>query len=226
MTQEKEIKRMIRLLESTAKIAQDASMTGMLEEGVKASVRQYNAILERLKETEEIPDALFPPLEGDASFDVSFDEVGVACKQLVAYLQEEEEPAKARRPKGGDFHSPIINIGGDLKDLGELIRDALPEWMKKGRWDVFTPEEEPKESEPAEESETQNLNDLESQMSELGAQLQVMAERLRRESLSPDEIQRLADGMRELGEKHAELAKKQAALRLQTEVKVETDTEQ
>ena len=223
MAQEKEIKRMIRLLESTAKIAQEASLTGTLAEGQKASVRQYNAVLERLKETEEIPDVLFPPLEEDASFD----EVGVVCKQLAAYLQEEEEPAKAR-PRGTPLldQSPIVNIGGDLKDLGELIRDALPEWMKKGRWDFFTPEEEPKESEPAEESEAQNLNDLESQMSELGAQLQVMAERLRRESLSPDEIQRLADGMRELGEKHAELAKKQATLRLQTEVKVETETEQ
>ena len=222
MTQEKEIKRMIRLLESTAKIAEHASLTGALDQGQKASLRQYNAILERLKETEEIPGVLFPPLEEDASFD----EIGVACKQLAAYLQEEEEPAKDRRPQGGDFHGPIIKIGGNLKDLGEIIRDALPEWMRSGRWDVFTPEEEPKESEPAEESETQNLNDLESQMSELGAQLQVMAERLRRESLSPDEIQRLADGMRELGEKHAELAKKQAALRLQTEeVKVEADTE-
>ncbi|MFQ6041482.1 MAG: hypothetical protein ACE5PV_11550 [Candidatus Poribacteria bacterium] len=224
MADEKEIRRMIRLLESTAKIAQDASMMGTLKEGSKASVRQYNAILERLKETEEIPDALFPPLEEDSSFD----EVGVVCKQLSAYLKEEEEPEKTRRSTGGTYHSPIINIGGDLKDLGELIRDALPEWMKKGRVDIFTPEEESKESKPAEESETQNLslNELESQMSELGAQLQVMAERLRRESLSPDEIQRLADGMRELGEKHAELAKKQAALRLQTEVKVEADTKQ
>jgi hypothetical protein len=223
MAQEKEIKRMIRLLESTAEIAEHASLTGTFKQGQKASLRQYNAILERLKETEEIPGVLFPPLEEDAPFD----EVGVACKQLAAYLQEEDEPVKAR-PREAPFldGSPIINIGGDLKDLGELIRDALPDWIKKGRVDIFTPEEEPKESEPAEESETQDLNDLESQMSELGAQMQVMAERLRRESLSPDEIQRLADGMRELGEKHAELAKKQAALRLQTEVKVEADTEQ
>jgi hypothetical protein len=215
MAQEKEIKRMIRLLESTAKIAQDASLTGMLRQGQKASVRQYNAILKRLMGTEEIPAELFPPLEEDASFD----EVGVACKQLVAYLQEEEEPAKARSREQfrvGDM--PIINIGGDLKDLGELFRNALPEWMKKGRVDIFTPGKEPKESKPTEESEAQNLNDLESQMSELGAQLQVMAERLRRESLSPDEIQRLADGMRELGEKYAKLAQRQAALRMKSEI--------
>ncbi len=214
MAQEKEIKRMVRLLESTAKIAENASLTGILEQGQKASVRQYNAILERLEEEEEIPGVLFPPLEEDASFD----EVGVACKQLAAYLKEEEEPAKTL-PR--ERVSNVVKIGGDLKDLGELIRDSLPEWMKKEHEDE--PEEEPKESEPAEESEAQNpsLNDLESQMSELGAQLQVMAERLRRESLSPDEIQRLADGMRELGEKHAELAKKQAALRSQMEAKVE-----
>ncbi len=216
MAQEQEIKRMIRLLESTAEIAEGASLTGVLKQGQKVSVRQYNAILERLKETEEISGELFTPLEEEASFD----EIGVACKQLAAYLREEEEPAKAR-PYGGPMIGALQIKAGDLKGLGELIRDALPEWMKKEHEDE--PEEEPKESEPAEESEAQNpsLNELESQMSELGAQLQVMAERLRRESLSPDEIQRLADGMRELGEKHAELAKKQAALRLQMEAKVE-----
>jgi hypothetical protein len=214
MAQEKEIKRMIRLLESIAKMAEESSFTGAFKQGQKVSVRQYNAILDRLRETEEIPDVLFPPLEEDASFD----EVGVACKQLVAYLEDEEEAEKSRRSTGGTHHSPIIKIGGDLKDLGELIRDSLPEWMKQEKKEE-KPEEEPKASEPTEASETQNLslNELESQMSELGAQLQVMAERLRRESLSPDEIQQLADGMRELGEKHAELAKRQAALRLQTE---------
>jgi hypothetical protein len=222
MAQEKEIKRIIRLLESTANMAEHASLTGTLKEGQKVSVRQYNAILDRLREIEEIPGTLFPPLEEEASFD----EVGVACKQLAAYLQEEEEPAKSR-PRERPFleDSPIINIGGDLKDLGQLIRDALPEWVQKGRWDIFTPEKEPKESEPARESEPQNLNDLESQMSELGAQLQVMAERLRRESLSPDEIQRLADRMRELGEQHADLAKRQAVLRREMEANTEAETE-
>ena len=213
MAQEKEIKRMIRLLESTAKIAEDASLTGMLKQGQKASIRQYNAILERLRETEEIPAVLFPPLEEDASFD----EVGVACKQLAVYLKEEEEPAKARS-RGVPFleDGPIIKIGGDLKDLGKLIRDSLPEWMRK-EGEGEKPGEEQKESEPPEEAEVQNriLSDLESQMSDLGVQMQEMAERLRDESLSPDEIQRLADGMRELGEKHAELAQKQAALRLE-----------
>jgi hypothetical protein len=222
MAQEKEIKRIIRLLESTTKMAEHASLTGTLKEGQKVSVRQYNAILELLKNIEEIPSELFPVLEENASFD----EVGVACKQLAAYLQEEEEPAKSR-PRERPFleDSPIINIGGDLKDLGQLIREALPEWVQKGRWDIFTPEKEPKESEPARESEPQNLNDLESQMSELGAQLQVMAERLRRESLSPDEIQRLADRMRELGEQHADLAKRQAVLRREMEANTEAETE-
>jgi len=222
MAAEKEIKRMIRLLKSTAEIAQDASLTGMLEQGQKTSTRQYNAILERLKETEEIPDVLFPPLEEDASFD----EVGVACKQLVAYLKEDEEPEKTRTQKASTgAHFKIVNAGGDLKDLGQLIRDALPDWMKKES-EEETDEEETEETESPEESEASNLNGLESQMSELGAQLQVMAERLRRESLSPDEIQRLADGMRELGEKHAELAKKQADMRLHTEVRIEEENEE
>ena len=216
MAQEKEMKRMIRLLESIAKIAQDASLTGMLEEGQKASLKQYNAILAWLKEIEEIPDALFPPLEEDASFGVSFDEIGVACKQLVAYLKEEEEPAKARPREAAPFGGNIIQIGDDLKDLGKLIRDSLPEWMRK-EGEGEKPGEEQKESEPPEEAEVQNriLSDLESQMSDLGVQMQEMAERLRDESLSPDEIRQLADRMRELGEKHAELAQKQAALRLE-----------
>jgi len=58
-------------------------------------------------------------------------------------------------------------------------------------------------------------------MSELGEQLQ---ERLRRKSLSPEEIEaihKLAGSMRELHEKYAELARQHASLRTDTEAQAE-----
>jgi len=215
MMEQKEIKRIIRLLKSTAKIAENASFTGMLSRGYKVCVRQYNSIVEKLQESGEISEGLFPLLEEDAPFDEkagSFDEVGVVCTQLAEYLKEEDESAKSGRKREGGATN-VIEIGGELKGLGEVIRVMLPEWKKEE-----LEKKKPEESESAEKSEVEilSLNDLESRISELGSQLQVMAERLRRESLSPDEIQQLADSMRELGDKHAELARQHASLRAQT----------
>ena len=47
--------------------------------------------------------------------------------------------------------------------------------------------------------------------------MQVLAEKLRREELSPDEVKRLADEMRKIGLKQAELARKRAELRAKTD---------
>lgn len=214
--QEQEIKRMIRLLESTAKIAKEASLTGSLKEGNKAAVRQYNSVLKRLEETNVLPEGLFPALEEDSSFD----EIGVACAQLAAYLHEEpEEPrkeAKSEAPRIGD----IVNIGGNLEDIGRIIRDAMSSAFgsqKKEAKQEEKPESE-KESEPAEKTEDlPDLNEVESQISELGSQLQVMAERIRREALSPEEKKELADKMSNLGARYAELAKERAKARLHLE---------
>lgn len=218
MQKEKEVKGMIRLLESTAKMAKEASLTGSLKEGNKAAVRQYNSVLKRLEENHIVPEGLFSPLKEDTSFD----EIGVACTQLASYLHEEEprEEAKKSQQSFPIDIGDIVNIGGDFEDIGRMIRDAMSSVFaqkeEEEEEEIKQEKESVKEKEESaeEEEDLPDLDEVESQFSELGSQLQVMAERIRREALSPEEKKELADKMNRLGARYAELAEQRAKVRL------------
>jgi len=205
MVEEKELRTVIRMLEATTKTAEHLRMTGGEEWDRRsaAGVRQYNAVVKRLKDTDTIPEDMFVPLEEDASFV----DLGMCCEQLAAYLGGMiEEPVEEKKAAPQIMGPVSIKVGdlGDLKDLGELIRKAMPSWLREQM-----EEKKPKE----EEKPKADMNDLESRMAELGAQMQVLAERMHREELSSDEIRELADQMRELGHKQSELARQHAAIR-------------
>jgi hypothetical protein len=226
MDQEKEIRKIIRMLRETGRRASEGALTGAYSVGGATFVRQYNAMLEHLKEMGVLAGKLFPPLEGE----VQSSEVGLLCAQLAAYLEgeiaEDEErpfpdwehfprpPHPPRPPR-----VPDINISGNfvdvrgLKDLGSLIRQHLPEWL---RGPCERAEEEPQEEseEPAPEEKAElSLNDLESRLAELGARMQVLAERMRREDLSAEDRLRLADEMSQVGQEQGLLAREHARLR-------------
>ena len=215
MNREREINGMIRVLESISKTAREASLTGAFSEGKGAAIRQYNAVLKRLEEMGEIPQGLFPHLDEDASFD----DVGVASGQLESYLRgvleperKETEERKATPIFGDD---DVVIVGGDVfKELGEWLRSDFFSGFKDMFKDFLKSKGE--EEEEVEEEEL-SLDELESRMAELGGQMQVLAEKLRREELSPDEIKRLADEMHRIGLKQAELARKRAMLRMKME---------
>ncbi|MBI1923948.1 hypothetical protein HYR99_06825 [Candidatus Poribacteria bacterium] len=208
-TTEKEVKRIFRLLNTTARLAEHASLTGALSGGEKRCIRQYNNALNRLAEIGAVSEGLFDPVEEGAPFG----EVGVACKLLAAYLEDEfddesDEPSmgetlnQARnrlnrvRNRLRNRVGASVDEGVDLKDLGELIRQALPDFLKKelqkegleGEVEVF--------GVPS--------------MAELSKQVQALAEQLRRNDISPEEIQRLADEMRKLAEQQALLARQRS----------------
>lgn len=208
MIEERELKGIIKMLGTTVKMVNRASMFGNLgkEEKAGAGVRQYNAVVKRLQETDTIPEGIFSSLEEDASFV----ELSIYCAQLAAYLESMvEEPASEKKDdKVNNGDNIIVNLGGDLKDLGEVIRHAMPSWIKDQMGG-----EKPKEEEK-EEPEV-DMNDVESKIAELGAQMQVLAERMHREELSGDEIRKMADQMRELGQQQSELARQHAAVRAQ-----------
>lgn len=126
-----EVRRLVRMLEKTAEMAQHASLTGTLAGGSEHAVRSYNAVVERLGSIGEIPPGLFPPLANNAGIDAA----GIASGQLAEYLRAglpelEQEHKRGPALVGGD--SVIISLGG-LGDIGEMIREHLPEWLRGKR---------------------------------------------------------------------------------------------
>ena len=124
-----EIRRLRRLLKRMYSLAEHSSLTGALSDGGVDAVAQYNLILTRLGELGILSQTLFPPLPPDASFD----RLGVASKLLEGYLEEEVADSA---PMGAGNHIHIGNIGDigameELKDLGRLVRENLPEFLRK-----------------------------------------------------------------------------------------------
>ena len=138
----REVRRIFHLLHTTAKLAEHASLTGALSGGEKRCIRQYNNALNRLAESGAVSEGLFEPLEEGAPFG----EVGVACKLLAAYLVDEfydesddfrdelKNHARELREHARNLRRKIrtsVKTEEELKDLGELIRQALPDFLKK-----------------------------------------------------------------------------------------------
>src|SRR5437763_1446983 len=148
-----ELRRIVRMLEKTASMAEHASLTGSMSGGKEVAARSYNSVVEHLAGSGEIPAGLFPPLPADASLDAA----GIASAQLAEYLraglpEEEQQKGKGGSMIGGDGF--VINLGG-LGDIGELVREHLPEWLRGKRGE---PEATERTTERTETSEAASPN--------------------------------------------------------------------
>lgn len=131
----REQQRLARVLSGIEKTAREASLTGQLSGGQAVAIRQYNAIVERLERTGTLPEGVFVPLPEGAEFD----EVGVAASGLAQYLRdndEEEEGRRRGRTGGGVFeagpgHVKIVGFPGDISDLGVMLREYLPDFLRQ-----------------------------------------------------------------------------------------------
>lgn len=201
---DRELRRIKRLLETMAGVAREASLTGSMSGGARSSAAQYNRVLQLLEEAGHAPAGLFPPLNEDASMD----EVGVSAAQLAGYLTVEEEKPEGKDAGGpvGSYNSYNIKFGGkdiqDLKGIGEVIREHLHEWLGD-KVPGFNKEEEGNGS----------LSDVESRQAEVGAKLQAVGEQLRRGDLSDAQREELAEQLSRFGQEYARLARQHAALR-------------
>ena len=114
-----------RLLRAMSDLARESSLTGSLEDGSSAAVRQYNGLINHLSENGAVPRGLFTQLDEE---EVSFDELGVACILLNAYLDEDDTipPAPPTPP-----NMVVVHSGSDSEELRELreLRDLLRERM-------------------------------------------------------------------------------------------------
>jgi hypothetical protein len=116
---QKEIRRILRLLETTARIVETSAITDQFSGGEERCARQFNNALNRLIELSAVPTDLFEPLETDATFgDVCF-----ACHQVAAYLRE-------GCADDFDFSHMKKTIGDELKDVREVVRQSVPDFLK------------------------------------------------------------------------------------------------
>lgn len=145
-----EVRRLIRLLNGISKTARDASLTGQLEGGRGVSIRHFNSILARLQELDVACNGLFAPVSDDASFD----EVGVAATYLADFLRDEDdEDSRKRIRNGGVFevtpgHVKIVGIPGNMNDLGDLLREYVPDFIKHRMGGSHREERKPSAADP------------------------------------------------------------------------------
>lgn len=115
------LKQARRLLRAITDLAREASMTGSLEKGSRAAIRQYNGLLHHLSETSAVPEELFSELDEHQD---SFDELGVACTLLNAYIEDDAAPALA--PPNMMVQSDSQELR-ELRELRDLLRERMPE---------------------------------------------------------------------------------------------------
>lgn len=144
---EQEIRKLVNVLRRTARMAAQAmwGCSGSEQSQTHAAqygAQQYNRIFYRLKELDPSVSTIFGPLDEHAPLEV----VGMACRQLAAYYEDELEEAAAkegrhyRRRDWGSFYETAYEAGPfkilfgrsfkDLEDLGKMIRECMPPWMR------------------------------------------------------------------------------------------------
>ena len=198
-----DLRRIRRVLRETARLAREGSLTGSLQGGMRNAVRQYNQILRFLEERGAVPAGFFLAIPEDANFD----EVGIAAAQLAGYLADDGpesgwEPGHGRHRGGPNNIS--INVSGikeleELKDLGRVVRENLPEWLRG--------EHGPPGHHGPREGE--RLRDLEPRLVDIRVQMRNIGQQLSRPDLDDEARAALAAQL-------ARLAAEQARLRQET----------
>ena len=126
---QQELKGLFHMLEHTAKIAEDAALTGAFSGGEARCIIQFNNVLTRLNGLDAVPDGLFDELHEDASFS----QIGIACHQLAAYLNEALDTTADFRGWLDSFFGKrfMENLTEELSDkpFGDLIRKAVPDFL-------------------------------------------------------------------------------------------------
>jgi len=132
----RELRRIVRMLETTAAQATDLRHTG--NDPSPAGVRTYNAALKHLIDTGEVPAAIFSPLPED----VSMAELAMTCSQLSEYLSadlpggsEEEEDSGGKKLVIGQLNlgTRVGPGGSDPDEIAQIVRDYLAEWLGQGK---------------------------------------------------------------------------------------------
>src|SRR4026207_996962 len=132
MERDKEIAKLINVLRRTARMALQSEWTGGKEDAAAFCTDQYNRVLARLKELDPGVSVVFEPLAAGSSLTI----VAMACRQLVAYYEDELGPAKGfGRGYGFAFDPKMFKefwekSAREFEDMGEFIRESIDEWLR------------------------------------------------------------------------------------------------
>jgi hypothetical protein len=219
-----DLRRIARLLERIHGLAAESSRRGMLEDGNAYLIQQYQAIVANLAARgHRLPD-YFPELGADATLGT----VGFASAQAAEYLLESIEAAEAARGEGaaaetGESFFDRFFSSGEFQHIGEAMREAMPEWLRTAR---KAPTGSSAKSEapraPSSEGASTDMDvdvdvDIDSdlhtggRLAELSRRIQEVAARMRQPDLPPEELQRLAAEVAQLGEQQARLVQEAAS---------------
>ena len=162
----KEIRRILRLLETTARIVETSAVTDQFSDGQERCARQFNNALDLLAELDAVPEGLFEPLETEASLgDICF-----ACHQVAAYVKED-------CADDFDFSQITKTIGDELKDVGEVVRQSMPSFLK----DVWSGQSQEDNADTAEtvevtDDEDEDAPSVEQRITKLEGQIETVVE--------------------------------------------------
>lgn len=165
---QKEVRRVLRLLETTARIVETSAISDHLFDGEERCARQFNNALNLLSELGAVPEDLFEPLEPDASFG----EICFACHQVAAYVKE-------GCTDDFDFEHMKKTIGDELKDVSEVVRQSMPSFLK----DIWSGQAQEDNADTAEtvevtsdEDEDEDVTPVEQRIAKLEGQMETVVE--------------------------------------------------
>lgn len=126
---QQELRALFHMLDHTAKIAEDAALTDTFNGGEARCITQFNNTLARLAALNAVPDGLFDELHPEASFG----QIGIACHQLAAYLNEGVDTTEDSKGWfasffGERFMENLTEVATD-QPLGDMIRKAVPDFL-------------------------------------------------------------------------------------------------
>ena len=126
---QQELRRLFHMLEHTAKLAEESALTGAFKNGETRCIAQFNNVLARLSDLGAVPQGLFDRLHAEASFN----EIGIACHQLAAYLNDELDTTHDFKGWVTSFFGKrfVESVEEKLKDgqIGDLIRKSAPDFL-------------------------------------------------------------------------------------------------
>ena len=163
---QKEIRRILRLLEATARIVETSVISSEhLFDGEERCARQFNNALTLLTDLEAVPDGLFEPLT-----DATFGDICFACHQVSAYIKE-------GCVDDFDLDHMKKTIGDELKDVGEVVRQSMPTFLK----DIWSGQTEADNVDAAEtvevtSDEDEDVTSVEHRIGKLEGQMETVVE--------------------------------------------------